>query len=205
MSKRLKNLIMRRSEGHRIRTRIPNFEKQEPNIAYYSRLEKIRSEGNMINIKDQNGTLQTSTENIIEAPHEFCSDLFEAGVTDKQLQDDILRHTQKKITMEQQSLCDKELNITDLEQGMKQLLLGRSPGTDGLPIEFYKTVWYLIRFDLLEIVSEIYQNEILSNSRRKGMIRLVFKKTDRTDLKYYRPISLLNVNVKIITKLLHLD
>ena len=65
VSKRLKNLMMRRSEGHKIRTRIPNFEEQEPNIAYYSRMEKIRSEGNMIySIKDKNGTVQDSTENI---------------------------------------------------------------------------------------------------------------------------------------------
>ena len=106
----------------------------------------------------------------------------------------------KKITIEQQSSYDKELNTTDLEQGMKQLSLGKSPGTDGLPVEFYQTMWHLIRFDFLEIVNEVYQNEILSNSQRQGMIRLIFKKTDRTDLKYYIPISLLNVDVKIITK-----
>ena len=47
--------------------------------------------------KDKNGTLQTSTENITEASHEFYSDFFKAGVTDKQLQDDILRHTQKRL------------------------------------------------------------------------------------------------------------
>ena len=61
-------------------------------------------------------------------------------------------------------------------------------------------MWHLIRFDFLEMVSEVYQNEILSNSQRKGMIRLIFKKTDGTNLKNYRPISLLNVYVKIITK-----
>ena len=126
VSKRLKNVLIRRSEGHRIRARITNFEEQEPNIAYYSRMEKIRSEGNMIySIKDKNETLPNSTENIIKVSHEFYSDLFKAGVTDRQLQGDILRHTQKKITMEQQSSCDKDLNITDLEQGMKQLLLGK--------------------------------------------------------------------------------
>ena len=106
--------------------------------------------------------------------------------------------------MKQQSLCDKELNITDLEQGMKQLPSGKSPGTDGLPVEFYQTMWHLIRFDFLEMVNETYQNKILSNFQRKGMIRLIFKKTDRTDLRYYRPISLLNVDVKIITKTLAL-
>ena len=205
MSKRLRNLLIRRSEGHKIRARIPNFEEQEPDIAYCSRMEKIRSEGNMIySIKDKNGTLQNSTENIIKVSHEFYSDLFKAGVTDRQLQGDILRHTQKKITMEQQSSCDKDLNITDLEQGMKQLPLGKSPGIDGLQVEFYQTMWHLIRFDFLEMVSDVYQNKILSNSQRKGMIRLIFKKTDRTDLKYYRPISLLNVDVKIITKTLAL-
>ena len=88
--------------------------------------------------------------------------------------------------MEQQSLCDKELNITDLEQGMKQLPSGKSPGTDGLPVEFYQTMWHLIRFDFLEMVNEVYQNKILSNSQRKGIIRLIFKKTDRTDLRYYK-------------------
>ena len=98
VSKRLKNLMMRRSEGHRIRARIPNFEEQEPNIAYYSRMEKIRSEGNMIySIKDKNGTVQNSTENIIKVSREFYSDLFKAGNTDRQLQCDILRHTEKRL------------------------------------------------------------------------------------------------------------
>ena len=39
---------------------------------------------------------------------------------------------------------------------------------------------------------------------RRGVIRLIFKKEDRSDLKFYRPISLLNVDVKIITKTLAL-
>ena len=63
---------------------------------------------------------------------------------------------------------------------MKQLPLCKSPRTDQI------------------------QNEILSDSQRKGIIRLILKKADKTDLKHYRPISLLNVGVKIITKTLAL-
>ena len=71
-----------------------NFEEQEPSIAYYSGMENIRSEGRMIySTKDKNRTLQNSTENIIKASYEFYSDLIKAGVTDKQLQDKIFRHT----------------------------------------------------------------------------------------------------------------
>ena len=44
----------------------------------------------------------------------------------------------------------------------------------------------------------------LSDSQKKGVIRLIFRKEDRSDLIFYRPISLLNVDVKIITKTLAL-
>ena len=37
------------------------------------------------------------------------------------------------------------------------------------------------------------------------VIRLIFKKEDKSDLKFYQPISLLNVDVNIITKTLALD
>ena len=50
------------------------------------------------------------------------------------------------------------------------------------------------------MVQEVQNLGIMSDSQRKGAIRLVFKKENRSDLKFDRPISLLNVDVKIITK-----
>ena len=54
------------------------------------------------------------------------------------------------------------------------------------------------------MVKEVRNTKNLSASQKKGVIRLTFKKEDRSDLKFYRPISLLNVDVKIITKTLAL-
>ena len=52
------------------------------------------------------------------------------------------------------------------------------------------------------MTEEVNRLNLLLDSQRSGAIRLVFKKVDRLNLKYYRPISLLNVDVKIITKML---
>ena len=57
-----------------------------------------------------------------------------------------------------------------------------------------------IKLDFLEMVKEVQNTNNLGDSQKKGVIHLIFKKEGRSDLKFYRPISLLNADVKIITK-----
>ena len=91
--------------------------------------------------------------------------------------------------------------MNELEEGLKHLPVSKTPGLDGLPVEFYKKMWPIVKSGFLEMVREVQKQNIISDSQRNGAIKLIFKKEDRSDLKLYRPISLLNVDVKIITKL----
>ena len=82
--KRQKELLLKKSEGYRIRARIPNFEENEPNISYYSRMEKIKAEGNKIHsLYDKNGILQSKAANVLKIAEDYYSDLFRASETDK--------------------------------------------------------------------------------------------------------------------------
>ena len=49
---------------------------------------------------------------------------------------------------------------------------------------------------------EIHRFGELSNSQKKALIKLTFKKNGRHLLRNYRPISLLNTDIKLITKIL---
>ena len=201
--KRQKELLLKKSEGHRIRARLPKFEENEPNISYYSRMEKIKSEGNSIlSLYDQNGVLHSSTPKILDITKQYYDKLFQAGPTNRNLQNKILSKSNVRLTQEQKDFAEKHVDLSELENGMKNLPIGKSPGLDGLPVEFYRKMWPVIKEDFLEMVMEAQRLKILSVTQRKGIFKLVFKKEDRSDLKYYRPISLLNVDLKIITKTL---
>ena len=156
------------------------------------------------NQRDKNGIQQCETSQALKITEDYYSDLFRAGKTNKQYQSEILNKTKVRISQNQQSFCEKDFELTELEEGMKKLPIGRPPGLDGLPVEFYRKTWPNIKLDLLEMVKELRNTKNLSDSQKKGVIRLIFKKENRADLKFYRPISLLNVDVKIITKTLAL-
>lgn len=79
----------------------------------------------------------------------------------------------------------------------------KSPGLDGLTKEFYLKVFDIIGDHFLLILNLIFQNQLLSPSQRHGLITLICKNPDASEsLKNWRPISLLNVDYKIISKVL---
>ena len=78
---------------------------------------------------------------------------------------------------------------------------GKSPGIDGLSIEFYKKCFGIIKFELLDFINSVIFEGHLPHKVNTGVIKLLYKKDDKRDLKNYRPITLMNVDLKIITKI----
>ena len=77
----------------------------------------------------------------------------------------------------------------------------KSPGTDGLPSEFYKVFWNDLSEILINSLNYSYEIGKLSISQRRGIIKLIPKKDAELNLiKNWRPLTLLNCDYKIATK-----
>ena len=78
---------------------------------------------------------------------------------------------------------------------------GKFSGHYGLTKEFYKHFWYDLKF---YFINSLKQSEIegnLSISQRQAIIKLIVKKDrNKRFVKNWRPISLLNVDTKILSK-----
>ena len=79
---------------------------------------------------------------------------------------------------------------------------GKAPGPDGLSVEFYTRCWPIVKHDFVNLLNQMYSTQSIDNRTKSGFITLIYKKGPKTKISNYRPISLLNYDLKIFTKCL---
>ena len=80
---------------------------------------------------------------------------------------------------------------------------GKTPGNDGITIEFYKKLWDILADQLVDVFNYSFQLEEMSASQRQAIITLIDKKgKDRSYLENWRPTYLVNVDAKIASKVI---
>ncbi|GBG60582.1 hypothetical protein CBR_g8604 [Chara braunii] len=97
---------------------------------------------------------------------------------------------------------DRPVSLEELTQTVKSMAKGKSPGIDGLSVEFYIAAWGTIGPKLVELYNQILVGGRLGKGITHGVISMLFKKGDKSEVRNWRPISLLIVPYKILAKTL---
>ena len=82
----------------------------------------------------------------------------------------------KKINFNKSDKCDGQIKKQKSEEVLQSLATAKTPGNDGIPIEFYKTFWPVIGKLLVESFNEAFNKKEMSASQRKVIITLIEKK-----------------------------
>ena len=108
-----------------------------------------------------------------------------------------------KISESEKLLCETEITLDDLKESMLSMSDDKSPGNDGITRELYNFFWEDVGMLMYDSFMEAKVKKELSVSQRQAIIKLLEKMDkDRRFLKNWRPISLLNIDVKILNKAL---
>ena len=88
-------------------------------------------------------------------------------------------------------------------KSLKCMENNKSPGNDELSKEFYESFWDEIKKSFLASFYKAFLNQELSSSQKQALIKLLDRKDkDKRFNKNWRPISLVNADMKIINKVL---
>lgn len=99
-------------------------------------------------------------------------------------------------------LLEVPFTHAEIDNIIKALPNDKSPGPDGFNNEFMKKSWPIIKQDFYDLCAAFYENSVCLRSINSSYITLIPKVDGARTVNEFRPISLLNTSVKLVTKLL---
>ena len=90
----------------------------------------------------------------------------------------------------------------EIDNVIKEMPADRAPGPDGFTRLFLKSCWHIIKEDFYKFCSDFFDGGLNLESINDGIITLIPKINSPAEVSDYRPITLLNCCLKVITKLL---
>ncbi len=77
---------------------------------------------------------------------------------------------------EETEYCDKPISQSEILKSIKELSNGRTPGSDGLPTDWYNFFWIDIKNSLTDSIMYVLSNGHLSIDQKRGITTLLSKK-----------------------------
>jgi hypothetical protein len=100
------------------------------------------------------------------------------------------------------SHLDNPFTEEEVTNVIKEMPIDKAPGPDGFNGKFFKKCWDLVKEDFMKLVNDFYEGNINLESINTAYITLIPKNNDPQTMNDYRPISLVSLPLKFITKLM---
>lgn len=142
-------------------------------------------------------------EEIINVIRNFYIDLYKSESPDEGEISNFLDMELPKISEEDHDRIKKFIKTSEIKNAIEVAAKGKTPGPDGIPVEFYKIFENELSPILTEAVNNMFLRSEFDRDFNHSITTLIYKGRGlRSDIKNWRPISLLNSDYKLLTKVI---
>ena len=141
-----------RINGIILRSKAQYVENNEKNSKYFASLEKRHYEQKTITkIKTNQSTIITDLKDIISEQRNFYQQLYKARPTiESELK--FLDTPITQLNNDEINICEGLLTEHECTESLNGMGLNKSPGSDGITVEFYKAFWDILKMHYVKSV-----------------------------------------------------
>ncbi|KAJ9565840.1 hypothetical protein OSB04_001806 [Centaurea solstitialis] len=189
-----KNVAMARQ-----RAKLKWAKEGDENSKLFHAASKLRERRNRIQGLNIQGSWSENPEDIKKYVFEFFKKKFE---NTNHVGAKLKMEKIKKVSVEEALWLERKFTEDEVWGALKDCGGHKSPGPDGFSITFLKKFWELIKGDLMAALDWFWEEEQLSKGCNSSFVTLIPKNTNPIGLNDFRPISLVGILYKVISKVL---
>uniref|UniRef100_A0A2N9HPF7 Endonuclease/exonuclease/phosphatase domain-containing protein n=1 Tax=Fagus sylvatica TaxID=28930 RepID=A0A2N9HPF7_FAGSY len=106
------------------------------------------------------------------------------------------------ITENESAILERQFDKEEVLQVVKDLQGDKAPGPDGFTMAFFQKCWSVLEADVMGFFDEVYHYCKFERSLNASFIALIPKKQNASNIRDFRPISLIGSVYKLLAKVL---
>uniref|UniRef100_A0A2N9F7C8 Reverse transcriptase domain-containing protein n=1 Tax=Fagus sylvatica TaxID=28930 RepID=A0A2N9F7C8_FAGSY len=106
------------------------------------------------------------------------------------------------ITENESAVLERQFDKEEVLQVVKDLQGDKAPGPDGFTMAFFQKCWSVLEADVMGFFDEVYHHCKFERSLNASFIALIPKKQNASNIRDFRPISLIGSVYKLLAKVL---
>jgi len=203
----IEQIISHQSKGAAVRTRSMFYEQGEKSSKFFHSLEKSKNDlKNITCLIDDDGQKVHGITNVLLEEKKFYENVYSSKVCAADINEEVwdkffFPNSAESKVPDYLIPLEDPLIEKEIQQALREAENNKSPGTDGIPVDFYRVFWHKIKKYMLDSFQHSLSTGITSITQRQGIISLIPKKSKNPlYLHNWRPINVLNHDIKLLTK-----
>jgi len=178
------------------------FEGEEPSLFHVLRILRRRENRDIRQVTDEHGNTHSTFRDIAATFVTHLRRKYQPIAVDETALDTLRNFLHPVCQTAYTEQLEQPITNDELLAALRAGARRKSPGIDGLSLEFYTANWETVRSELLLLLNHMFLDKHISQRQKHGILVCLPKSTSPRTPEDYRPISLLTTEYKLLARIL---